>query len=68
MGRDKKNIGAAGEDLAAAYLRKIGYKILESNFRTPFGESFARARAMRPQRSVRFKRNTEKMRRKPRLS
>lgn len=37
-GREKKNIGSAGERSASAYLRKRGYKILESNFRTPFGE------------------------------
>ena len=38
MGREKKNIGSAGENIASAYLRRVGYKILESNFRTPFGE------------------------------
>lgn len=38
MGREKKIAGAIGEKLASAYLRKRGYKILESNFRTPFGE------------------------------
>ena len=38
MGREKKNIGAAGEAMASAYLRKMGYRIIESNFLTPFGE------------------------------
>lgn len=38
MGREKKDIGAAGEKIASAYLRKMGYRILEANFRTPFGE------------------------------
>ncbi len=38
MGREKKNIGAAGEEIASAYLRKMNYKVLVSNFRTPFGE------------------------------
>jgi putative endonuclease len=30
--------GRAGEDLAAAYLRRAGYEILERNYRCPFGE------------------------------
>lgn len=38
MGRERKMTGAAGERIASAYLKKIGYRILESNFRTPFGE------------------------------
>ena len=38
MGREKKDTGAAGEKSASVFLRKKGYKILESNFRTPFGE------------------------------
>jgi putative endonuclease len=38
MGREKKNIGVAGEKIASVYLKKKGYRILESNFRTPFGE------------------------------
>lgn len=38
MGREKKMTGAAGEKIASAYLKKLGYRILESNFRTPFGE------------------------------
>ena len=35
----KKILGRQGEDLAAGYLRKQGYKILERNFKTPFGEA-----------------------------
>ena len=38
MGRERKMTGAAGERIASAYLKKLGYRILESNFRTPFGE------------------------------
>lgn len=38
MGREKKNTGMAGERIASAYLRKRGYRIIQSNFRTPFGE------------------------------
>ncbi len=33
-----KQVGATGEDLAAAHLKKQGYKILERNYRTPIGE------------------------------
>lgn len=38
MGREKIAIGKLGEDLACSYLRKRGYKILDRNFRTIFGE------------------------------
>ena len=38
MSREKINIGAAGERIASAYLRRKGYRILSSNFCTPFGE------------------------------
>ena len=38
MGREKRIIGDAGEKIASGFLRKMGYRILESNFRTPFGE------------------------------
>lgn len=31
-------LGKQGEDLAEAYIRKRGYRILERNFRTPVGE------------------------------
>ncbi len=34
----KKLLGAAGEDRAAAYLARQGYKILERNVRAPYGE------------------------------
>ena len=36
--REKKMTGEAGEKIASIYLKRIGYRILESNFRTPFGE------------------------------
>ena len=38
MGREKRMTGDAGERIALVYLKKLGYRILESNFRTPFGE------------------------------
>lgn len=34
----KQRLGDAGEELAVKHLRKIGYKILERNFRTRSGE------------------------------
>lgn len=34
----KQRFGIEGEDLAVGYLRKIGYKIIERNFRTRTGE------------------------------
>ena len=34
----KKRIGKFGEDLAVIYLKRIGYKILERNFRCRVGE------------------------------
>jgi putative endonuclease len=34
----RRQMGAAGEDLAAAALKKQGYKILERNWRSPLGE------------------------------
>ena len=36
--KNKKDLGALGENLAEALLRKRGYKILEKNFRSRFGE------------------------------
>jgi putative endonuclease len=33
-----RQLGDAGEDLAAAALKKAGYKILERNYQTPLGE------------------------------
>ncbi|MFZ5452760.1 MAG: YraN family protein [Thermodesulfobacteriota bacterium] len=34
----RRQLGDAGEDLAAATLKKQGYKILERNYVTPLGE------------------------------
>ncbi|HWP98462.1 MAG TPA: YraN family protein [Syntrophomonadaceae bacterium] len=34
----KQETGKFGEDLAAAFLRKKGYRIRERNYRTPYGE------------------------------
>ncbi len=34
----RRQLGDAGEDLAAAALKKQGYKILERNYTTPLGE------------------------------
>ena len=38
MGRERKMTGEVGERIASGFLKKLGYRILESNFRTPFGE------------------------------
>ncbi len=35
----KKDLGRQGEALTVKYLKKRRYKILERNFRTPFGEA-----------------------------
>jgi len=35
---DKRVTGQEGEDRAAAVLKKEGYRILATNFRSPFGE------------------------------
>ena len=35
----KKVLGKKGETLAKKFLKKQGLKILEENFRTPFGEA-----------------------------
>ena len=34
----KKEIGTEGEDTATNSLKKMGYRIIEKNFRSPFGE------------------------------
>lgn len=38
MSREKKILGIRGELIAAGFLKQKGYKILETNVRTPFGE------------------------------
>ncbi len=35
----KKLLGKRGEKLVFEHLKKLGYKILEKNYRTPFGEA-----------------------------
>ena len=37
-GMHKKRLGRRGENAAARYLKRHGYKILERNYRTPFCE------------------------------
>ncbi len=36
--RSSKSIGFEGEEIAAKFLKNQGYKILEKNYRTKFGE------------------------------
>ena len=38
MGRENRIIGGLGENIALGFLKRKGYKILETNFRTCFGE------------------------------
>ena len=38
MGRERKMTGEIGERIASGFLKKLGYRILGSNIRTPFGE------------------------------
>lgn len=38
MGREKKEIGTAGEAIAKRFVQAKGYRIRHANFRTPFGE------------------------------
>jgi putative endonuclease len=38
MGRGNIYLGRAGEEKAISFLRKRGYRIIGTNFRTPFGE------------------------------
>ena len=35
----KKLLGKNGEKLVEKYVKKLGFKLLERNFRTPFGEA-----------------------------
>ena len=35
----KKLLGLTGETIASKHLKKIGYKILHKNYKTPFGEA-----------------------------
>ena len=35
----KKVLGKKGEKIVENYLKKLGFRILERNFRTPFGEA-----------------------------
>ncbi len=38
-GHDNKAVGAQGEELAAAFLKRSGYRIVERNFRCKGGEA-----------------------------
>lgn len=38
MGRENRAIGITGERIALEFLKKKGYEILDTNYRTPFGE------------------------------
>ena len=38
MAIENKKLGAQGEKQACKYLKKSGYKILERNYKNPFGE------------------------------
>ena len=44
MGRGNRIVGQTGEKAAVKFLRKRGYRIIETNFRTIFGELDAIAR------------------------
>jgi putative endonuclease len=48
MKTDRQALGVWGEDLAAAYLKRRGYAILERNARTPYGEIDLVARQFDP--------------------
>ena len=37
----KKLLGKVGEKKAIAYMKKLGYKLIKANFKTPFGEADA---------------------------
>lgn len=38
MGRENREIGKIGEEIAAIFLKQKGYKLLGMNINTPFGE------------------------------
>jgi len=38
LGRENKITGRVGEKIAFGFLRRKGYKIITTNYRTPFGE------------------------------
>ena len=38
MTQERKNLGSHGENLAAEFLKRRGYRILQRNFRLKFGE------------------------------
>ena len=38
MGKERQNLGREGEERAEKFLRSVGYKVIERNFKTPFGE------------------------------
>jgi putative endonuclease len=38
VGRENRTVGSIGEEIAIAFLKRRGYKILETNLHTPFGE------------------------------
>ncbi len=38
MGRENRQIGKIGEEIAVTFLEQKGYKVLDVNARTPFGE------------------------------
>ena len=38
MGRENKVTGAIGEKIAHAFLKRKGYRVIASNYRTPLGE------------------------------
>jgi len=62
MPNNRQKLGQTGESLAAWYLKKNGYKIIEQNYRTPLGEIDIIAREkkiivfveVKSRRSVRF--------------